>query len=77
MFRYVPGALKDASPDQLGRFQLELRRDLIESGEFYIVPTTKDGVAALRVTIINPLTTVDHLKELMHALRRRGERLLG
>ena len=45
----------DDNPEGLGKFQLDLRREVIESGEFYIVPTAKDGVAALRVTIINPL----------------------
>ena len=43
----------------LGRFQLDLRRQVIESGRFYIVSTQIDGVGALRVTIINPLTTAD------------------
>jgi L-2,4-diaminobutyrate decarboxylase len=71
-FRYVPEELRNAPQAALGRFQLELRRDLIRSGEFYIVPTKVDGHGALRVTIINPLTTEGHLAELLHALRRRG-----
>ena len=66
-----------ASDEQIGEFQLELRRRLIESGEFYIVPTQKDGVGALRVTVINPLTTTEHLDQLLDALRRIGCEMLG
>ena len=61
----------------LGRFQFELRRRLIESGEFYIVSTKIDGVGALRVTIINPLTTADHLDLLLDTLRSTGRQLLA
>jgi len=76
VFRHVPDSLRDAPPERLGQFQLELRRKLIESGEFYIVSTNIDGVGALRVTIINPLTTPDHLDQLLDALRETGKHVL-
>jgi len=76
VFRHVPESLRDASPERLGQFQLDLRRRLIESGEFYIVSTNIEGVGALRVTIINPLTTPDHLDQLLDALREKGRRAL-
>lgn len=76
VFRHVPQELRDAEPERLGRFQLELRRRLIESGEFYIVSTKLDGVGALRVTIINPLTTPDDLDRLLGSLRAIGRQLL-
>ena len=66
-----------ATPERLGQFQLELRRRLIESGEFYIVSTRLDGVGALRVTVINPLTTGEHLDRLLEALREKGRELLA
>jgi len=75
-FRHAPPSLRDAPPERVGRFQLDLRRDVIESGEFYLVPTSRDGIAALRMTVINPLTTLDHLQSLLHTLRERGRRLL-
>ncbi len=40
------------------------------------MPFKKDGMGALRVTIINPLTTPAHLDDLMDALRRQGRALL-
>lgn len=75
-FRHVPHELRDAPTDRLGAFQLELRRDVVRSGEFYIVPIKLDGTGALRVTIINPLTTEDHLRQLLDTLRERGRMLL-
>jgi L-2,4-diaminobutyrate decarboxylase len=76
VFRYLPAELRDAPSERVGAFQLELRRRIIESGEFYIVPSKHEGVGALRVTIINPLTTPAHLDQLMDALRRHGHELL-
>jgi L-2,4-diaminobutyrate decarboxylase len=77
VFRYVPPSMSDAKPEQLGRFQLELRRRVIESGDFYIVSTNLDGIGALRVTIINPLTTPDDLDQLLDTLREQGKKLVG
>jgi L-2,4-diaminobutyrate decarboxylase len=72
----VPAELTDAPGDVLGRFQLELRRDIVRSGAFYLVPTTKDGIAALRCTIINPLTTPGDLADLLDELQSRGKTVL-
>ena len=71
-FRHVPAELSDATPERLGEFQRQLRRRVIESGEFYLVATTLNGVDALRVTLINPLTTSEHLDRLLETLRRYG-----
>ena len=76
VFRYVPEAMRNAPAEVIGRLQLELRRRLIESGQFYIVSTRIDGVGALRVTIINPLTTPDHLDQLLDAIRKTAATLL-
>jgi L-2,4-diaminobutyrate decarboxylase len=76
VFRHIPAELRNAPPERLGDFQLELRRRVIESGEFYIVPAKHQGVGALRVAIMNPLTTAEHLDQLMDALRRHGRELL-
>jgi L-2,4-diaminobutyrate decarboxylase len=77
VFRYTPESARDFSPERLGKFQLELRRRVIESGEYYIVSTNIDGIGALRVTIINPLTTPDHLDGLLDTIREKGRLLLG
>ena len=76
VFRHLPAALADASQEVLGGFQLRLRRRVVESGRFYLVSTKIDGVGALRTTIINPLTTREHLVELLETLRQEGKALL-
>jgi glutamate/tyrosine decarboxylase-like PLP-dependent enzyme len=76
-FRHVPLEMLDATPERLGEFQRTLRRTVIESGEFYLVATNLNGVDALRVTLINPLTTVEHLDQLLDTLRRQGRHVLS
>ncbi len=67
---------RDADPGQLGQFQLALRRRVVEKGEFYIVSTKLDGNGALRITVMNPLTTPDHLDMLLDAIRHNAKTLL-
>jgi L-2,4-diaminobutyrate decarboxylase len=76
VFRYAPAELRAAPLEKLGDFQLQLRRKVINSGEFYLVPTQFQGTPALRVTLINPLTTPEHLDQLLATLRRQGAELL-
>ena len=76
VFRHLPTTIRDQSPQAVGAFQHSLRRRLIESGEFYIVQNTIDGVGALRVAVCNPLTNEDHLQNLLTALRRHGQEIL-
>ncbi len=77
VFRHVPELLRGASPERIGEFQWQVRRAVIESGEFYLVPTTHGGIAALRCTLINPLTTPAQLDQLLEALRKQGKRILS
>ena len=72
VFRHLPPQLAGKSPECIGQYQFDLRRRLIESGEFYIVSTRIDGVGALRVAIMNPLTNADHFDQLLDALRKFG-----
>ncbi len=76
VFRYIPAELKEAPAAELGAFQLRMRREVIQSGEFYLVHNVLDGVPALRVTLMNPLTTPEDLDQLLETLRRHGRQLL-
>ncbi len=69
VFRYRPAEWIALSDEELGLRQMELRRDLIGSGQFYITATKLDGSGALRVTIMNPLTTLHDLQQLLESLR--------
>jgi L-2,4-diaminobutyrate decarboxylase len=71
-FRYRPESTRSADLATIGDFNRRIRRRLIESGEFYIVQTNLDGAGALRVTIINPLTTEADLDGLLDSIRRAG-----
>ena len=77
VFRHLPGSLREAPQGRANEFQLTLRRRLVETGAFFIVSTIIDGIAALRVTVINPFTAADHLDLLMDTLRTEGRTLLG
>jgi L-2,4-diaminobutyrate decarboxylase len=77
VFRHVPAELRQETSERIGEFQWQLRRAVIESGEFYLVPTTHGGIAALRCTLINPLTTPEHLDLLLDSLRKHGRAILA
>jgi L-2,4-diaminobutyrate decarboxylase len=72
VFRHLPKRANGWSPAQVGEFNREIRRRIIESGSFYLVQTTLDGAGALRAVLMNPLTTVEELKALMEEIRRVG-----
>ena len=50
--------------------QLEIRKKLLKSGNFYISTTEYKNARWLRCVIINPKTTLDDLKELFNEVRK-------
>lgn len=77
VFRYLPAYSQGWSPEEIGQFQLRLRREVITSGEAYIVPIVLDGYGALRVTLINPCTTSDDMDAVLTVIRECGRRVAG
>ncbi len=77
VFQYLPPEVADRPADFIDEFQLRLRREVIQSGDFYLVQTRIDGRSYLRTTIINPLTTMEHLQQLLECLRTHGQRILN
>ena len=75
VFRHVPRAWESLSPQRVGELQLALRRRVIESGRYYLVPSKVDGIGALRAVITNPLTDEEHLEGLMETLRKEAVNL--
>lgn len=69
VFRHIPERLRSAPPAVISALQDRLRRVLCQSGQFYIVPCSIDGVSALRCTVMNPLTAGSDFDELLDALR--------
>ena len=68
-FRFLPETIRSKSPADIDQFQRTLRAQLIRSGSFYIVQTQLNDQAALRVAIMNPVTTSNDLCQLMEAIR--------
>lgn len=72
-FRFVEAGL---SLEESNRLNQSIRMKLLEDGEFYIVQTKLNGIHYLRVTLMNPFTTVDHLKLLMEKIKTQAEKLM-
>jgi L-2,4-diaminobutyrate decarboxylase len=77
VFRYVPPALRQAEAERVGAFQNALRKKIIESGEFYIVPAMDQDIGALRLVVMNPLTTEAHFDRLLDSLSAASAALLN
>ena len=68
-FRFVKPGYND---DIFNRINASIRDKLIKEGSFYIVQTELDGKLYLRLTIINPGTTIDDLKSLLIRIKKVG-----
>ncbi|MBC36060.1 MAG: pyridoxal-dependent decarboxylase [Bacteroidetes bacterium] len=55
--------------DELNAMNASIRAKLLKDGEFYIVQTNVDDKVYLRITIMNPFTTLDTLKELVEKIK--------
>lgn len=76
VFRYLPESHLDLGEEKVGELNRAIRRQIIESGKYYIVQTNLDGVGALRVTVMNPLTTEEDLDNLLATIRETAQALL-
>lgn len=61
-FRYVDISL---NTEKLNQLNSNIRQELLEDGEFYIVQTTLRGIHYFRISLMNPFSTIAHLKELL------------
>jgi L-2,4-diaminobutyrate decarboxylase len=66
-FRYAPSGQNDQT---LNRLNSIIRDKIIKSGTFYIVQAELDGRIWLRVTIINPVTTIIDLSNLLDEIKK-------
>ncbi|NER18052.1 pyridoxal phosphate-dependent decarboxylase family protein [Spongiivirga citrea] len=58
----------DLDSEEIGNINQQIRRQLLEDGEFYIVSTYLKGVFYLRVTIMNVFTNESHFKALLNKI---------
>jgi L-2,4-diaminobutyrate decarboxylase len=52
-----------------------IRDKIIKEGSFYIVQAELGGKIWIRLTIINPLTSEDDLKDLLRRIRETGNKM--
>lgn len=68
-FRYSPSGREDT---ELNRINAGIRDKIVKEGSFYIVQAELDGKIWIRLTIINPVTSVDNLKNLILRIKEIG-----
>lgn len=59
-----------------GDFQLKLRNELVNEGNFYITSCDFKGSTHLRITVMNDLTTEDHIITMINEICLIAERML-
>ncbi|MCF2530224.1 pyridoxal phosphate-dependent decarboxylase family protein [Yinghuangia soli] len=72
-FRHRPAGL---SEEAVHRFQVAVRSRVKHQGKFFISKVDVDGVAALRVVMMNHETTTAHFRLLLTEIRKAGRELL-
>lgn len=72
-YRYLPRSKFNDS--QLDLLQAAIRKSVIEKGNFYLTKTRLNNGIYLRNTISNPLTSKDHLKQMVACVIETGRRL--
>jgi L-2,4-diaminobutyrate decarboxylase len=73
-FRYRPAGL---NAKNVHRLQLRIRNRIKLQGNFFISKVDLDGVAALRVVMMNHQTTTEHFSMLLDEIKETGSALLS
>lgn len=69
-YRYLQPGKTDT---ELNRLNSDIRRGIIESGNFYIVQTLIDNKVYLRSAMMNPFTTKSDMEQLLDEIRQSGK----
>ncbi|MDD3384957.1 MAG: aminotransferase class I/II-fold pyridoxal phosphate-dependent enzyme [Bacteroidales bacterium] len=73
-FRWIDPSLP---LEEIDRINADVRKTIIESGQFYIVQTKIMGRTYLRTCIMNPLTTRKEMEDLLHLVSSTAEKFSG
>lgn len=68
-FRYLPA---EHDKIDINLLQTKIRNQINKNGIFFIVKTTFDNKLFLRVSLMNPLSTSQHIKQLIEAIKQMG-----
>ena len=72
VFRHIPESVRGLPVEEQNRLQKALRVALHREGKFYVTQAHIEDKDYLRLTIINPRTTTEHVTDLIETLRRLG-----
>ena len=72
-FRFV---FPHHSQESLNAINLQIRQQLLEEGDYYIVQTKIKDMQYLRTTIMNPFTSLDDLQGLLDLVKDKGNSLI-
>ncbi|WP_307856074.1 pyridoxal phosphate-dependent decarboxylase family protein [Nocardioides faecalis] len=75
VFRYVPCGVELDEP-ALAALNTAIRTALYESGKAMVAATTVDGVAHLKLTLLNPMATLGDIVGVLDLVRETGEALV-
>lgn len=70
VFRYRPAGVE--SDEQVGRLNAAAREALLRSGDAVVGRTEVEGTACLKFTLLNPKTTLEHVADILDAIRNRA-----
>jgi L-2,4-diaminobutyrate decarboxylase len=73
-FRYAPA---ECSREQLNDLNRSIRKEIVKSGEFYLVQTELEGTIWLRTALMNALTDDNDLHQLIGSIKRHGSGLVA
>ncbi|MEM4780637.1 MAG: aspartate aminotransferase family protein [Halalkalicoccus sp.] len=77
VFRYRPVEVPDGTSREewTDRLNAEIRRRLLASGEAVVARTEVDGVTSIKLTLLNPRTTLGDVEAITEAIREHGTRI--
>lgn len=77
VFRYRPAEIPDsvAHEEWVGGVNAAIRKRLLSSGEAVVARTEVEGVTSLKLTLLNPRTTLGDIEAIMAAIREHGARV--
>jgi len=73
VFRYVPTSITNVNLSVLNQ---HIKKVLFFEGKMILASTKVDGEFYLKFTILNPITTIEHTKNILKAIKQHGDAYL-
>lgn len=70
VFRYDPEGVSAQLADQLNK---QIQQELLNSGRAFLAKTRFEGQVYLKMTLLNPMTRLEHIEDILDEIRVLGE----